>query len=92
MYDFANQAYTTLIITVIYGAAFTRVIVGDEPDFRLVNLRYFYVWFFSVSLLASTCWQTKNAALPELQNTQNEALRESEQLFRSLFEAMLRSN
>ncbi|MFN2269108.1 MAG: hypothetical protein ABR533_12600 [Desulfonatronovibrio sp.] len=27
MFDFANQAYTTLIITVIYGVLFTRVIV-----------------------------------------------------------------
>lgn len=38
MYDFGNQAYNTLIITVIYGVMFTRVIVGDEPDFRLGNL------------------------------------------------------
>ncbi|MFN2268393.1 MAG: MFS transporter [Desulfonatronovibrio sp.] len=38
MFDFANQAYTTLIITVIYGVLFTRVIVGDGPDFRLGNL------------------------------------------------------
>jgi MFS-type transporter involved in bile tolerance (Atg22 family) len=31
MFDFANQAYTTLIITVIFGVTFTRVIVGDGP-------------------------------------------------------------
>ncbi len=38
MFDFANQAYTLLIITVIYGDLFTRVIVGDAPDYRLGNL------------------------------------------------------
>ncbi|WP_088330502.1 MFS transporter [Lacimicrobium sp. SS2-24] len=38
MFDFANQAYTLLIITVIYGDLFTRVIVGDGPDYRLGNL------------------------------------------------------
>ena len=38
MFDFANQAYTLLIITVIYGDLFTRIIVGDAPDYRLGNL------------------------------------------------------
>lgn len=38
MYDFANQAYTLLIITVVFGDLFTRVIVGDAPDYRLGNL------------------------------------------------------
>lgn len=39
MFDFANQAYTLLIITVIYGDLFTRIIVGDaESDYRLGNL------------------------------------------------------
>ncbi len=38
MFDFANQGYTLLIITVIYGDLFTRVIVGDSPDYRLGNL------------------------------------------------------
>ncbi len=39
MFDFANQAYTLLIITVIYGDLFTRVIVGDGgDDYRLGNL------------------------------------------------------
>ncbi|MFO7727717.1 MAG: MFS transporter [Desulfonatronovibrio sp.] len=47
MFDFANQAYTTLIITVIFGVTFTRVIVGDGPDFKLGNL----LW--SLSLCAS---------------------------------------
>jgi MFS transporter, UMF1 family len=47
MFDLANQAYTTLIITVIFGVVFTRVIVGDGPDYRLGNL----LW--SVSLAVS---------------------------------------
>ncbi|MBK1734334.1 MFS transporter [Halorhodospira abdelmalekii] len=39
MFDFANQAYTLLIITVIYGDLFTRIIVGDGGgDYRLGNL------------------------------------------------------
>ncbi len=39
MFDFANQAYTLLIITVVYGDLFTRVIVGDAgDDYRLGNL------------------------------------------------------
>ncbi|WP_376695257.1 MFS transporter [Wenzhouxiangella sp. EGI_FJ10305] len=38
MFDFANQAYTLLIITVVFGDLFTRVIVGDGPDYRLGNL------------------------------------------------------
>lgn len=51
MFDFANQAYTLLIITVIFGDLFTRVIVGpsanDPADFKLGNL----LW--SVALSAS---------------------------------------
>ena len=38
MFDFANQAYTLLIITVVFGDLFTRVIVGDAPDYALGNL------------------------------------------------------
>jgi UMF1 family MFS transporter len=38
MFDFANQAYTLLIITVVFGDLFTRVIVGDGPEYRLGNL------------------------------------------------------
>lgn len=47
MFDFANQGYTLLIITVIFGDLFTRVIVGDAPDYRLGNL----LW--SLALAAS---------------------------------------
>jgi MFS transporter, UMF1 family len=46
MFDFANQAYTLLIITVIFGDLFTRVIVGDRgDDYRLGNL----LWSLSLS-------------------------------------------
>lgn len=39
MFDFANQAYTLLIITVIFPVLFTTVIVGDGgDDYRLGNL------------------------------------------------------
>lgn len=39
MFDFANQSYTLLIITVIFPVLFTTVIVGDSADdFRLGNL------------------------------------------------------
>jgi MFS transporter, UMF1 family len=54
MFDFANQAYTLLIITVIFGDLFTRVVVGDAPDYRLGNL----LWSISLStsyLLVVVC-------------------------------------
>ena len=38
MFDFANQAYTLLIITVVFGDLYSRIIVGDAPDYRLGNL------------------------------------------------------
>ena len=46
MFDFANQAYTLLIITVVFGDLFTRVIVGDSPDYRLGNL----LWSIALAL------------------------------------------
>ena len=51
MFDFANQAYTLLIITVIFGDLFTRVIVGDGPDFRLGNLLWSLALAFSYLLV-----------------------------------------
>lgn len=46
MFDFANQAYTLLIITVVFGDLFTRVIVGDaENAYRLGNL----LWSLSLA-------------------------------------------
>ena len=52
MYDFANQAYTLLIITVIFGDLFTRVIVGDGPDYRLGNLLWSIAIAFSCLAVA----------------------------------------
>lgn len=46
MFDFANQAYTLLIVTVVFGDLFTRVIVGDAPDYRLGNL----LWSVSLAI------------------------------------------
>ena len=46
MFDFANQAYTLLIITVVFGDLFTRVIVGDGPDYRLGN----FLWGLALSI------------------------------------------
>jgi MFS transporter, UMF1 family len=54
MFDFANQAYTLLIITVIFGDLFTRIVVGDGPDYRLGNL----LWSVALStsyLLVVAC-------------------------------------
>jgi MFS transporter, UMF1 family len=46
MFDFANQAYTLLIITVVFGDLFTRVIVGNEGgDYRLGN----FLWSLALS-------------------------------------------
>lgn len=47
MFDFANQGYTLLIVTVIFGDLFTRVIVGDaHNDYRLGN----FLWSLALSL------------------------------------------
>lgn len=51
MFDFANQAYTLLIITVVFGDLFTRVIVGDAPDFRLGNLLWSVALTISYALV-----------------------------------------
>ncbi|MFG6665906.1 MFS transporter [Halomonas sp. HNIBRBA4712] len=46
MFDFANQAYTLLIITVVFGELFTTVIVGDQDDgFRLAN----FLWSLALA-------------------------------------------
>lgn len=47
MFDFANQAYTLLIITVIFPVLFTTVIVGDaDQNYRLGNL----LWSIALGL------------------------------------------
>jgi len=46
MFDFANSAYTTVIITVVFCIIFPRIIVGDSPEYRLGNL----LWSTSLSM------------------------------------------
>ncbi|QFU03052.1 Vacuole effluxer Atg22 like protein [Halomonas sp. THAF5a] len=47
MFDFAGQAYTLLIITVVFGELFTTVIVGDRGDgYRLAN----FLWSLALAL------------------------------------------
>lgn len=46
MFDFANSVYTLLIVTVVFGDLFTRVIVGDRgDDYRYGNL----LWSLSLA-------------------------------------------
>ncbi|MBB3192379.1 MFS transporter [Halomonas cerina] len=47
MFDFANQAYTLLIITVVFGELFTTVIVGERGgDYRLAN----FLWSLALAV------------------------------------------
>ncbi|MFW7380090.1 MAG: MFS transporter [Oligoflexus sp.] len=46
MFDFANQAYTLLIITVVFAVVFPRMIVGDGPDYRLGN----FLWSLALGI------------------------------------------
>jgi len=59
MFDFANQAYTLLIITVVFGDLFTRVIVGDaHQDYRLGNLLWsvaLAVSYLAVVIVGPVC-------------------------------------
>jgi MFS transporter, UMF1 family len=62
MFDFANQSYTLLIITVVFGDLFTRVIVGDAPDYRLGN----FLWSLALStsyLMAAVCAPVAGAVM-----------------------------
>ncbi|MFN3842134.1 MAG: MFS transporter [Rehaibacterium terrae] len=62
MFDFANQAYTLLIITVVFGDLFTRIVVGDAPDYRLGNL----LWSLSLAtsyLLVVVCAPVAGAVM-----------------------------
>jgi MFS transporter, UMF1 family len=55
MFDFANQAYTLLIITVIFGDLFTTVIVGErDGSFRLGNLLWSVALAISYGLVVLT--------------------------------------
>ena len=54
MFDFANQAYTLLIITVIFGDVYTRLIVADAPDYRIGNLMWSLALCLSYLLVVLT--------------------------------------
>lgn len=54
MFDFANQAYTLLIITVIFGDLYTRIVVGDSPDYRLGNLLWSLALCLSYAIVVVT--------------------------------------
>lgn len=55
MFDFANQAYTLLIITVIFPVLFTTVIVGDaDNEYRMGNLLWSVALAISYLLVVFT--------------------------------------
>ncbi len=54
MFDFANQAYTLLIITVIFGDVYTRLIVADTPDYRMGNFMWSLALCVSYALVVLT--------------------------------------
>lgn len=54
MFDFANQAYTLLIITVIFGDLYTRLVVADAPDYRIGNLMWSLALCLSYLLVVLT--------------------------------------
>ena len=46
MFDFANSSYTTVIITVAFANVFTKVIVGDAPDYKEGN----FLWSLALTI------------------------------------------
>ena len=52
MYDFANSAFTTLIVTFIYAAYFTKAIAPNEIDGTILWLRGVTVSALAVALLS----------------------------------------
>lgn len=54
MFDFASQAYTLLIITVVFGDVYTRIVVGDAPDYRLGNLLWSLALCLSYALVVAS--------------------------------------
>ncbi|HEY7907008.1 MAG TPA: MFS transporter [Wenzhouxiangella sp.] len=58
MFDFANQAYTLLIITVVFGDVFTRLIVGPDAgqvdQYRHGNLLWSVALALSYALVVVT--------------------------------------
>lgn len=54
MFDFANQAYTLLIISVIFGDLYVRIIVDGSPDHRLGNLLWSAALCLSYAIVVIT--------------------------------------
>lgn len=54
MFDFANQAYTLLILTVVFGDVYTRIVVGDAPDYRHGNLLWSLALCLSYALVVAS--------------------------------------
>ena len=54
MFDFANSSYTTVIVTVVFSVVFTRLVVGDGPDYRLGNLWWSVALSVSYGLVVLT--------------------------------------
>ena len=54
MFDFANSAYTTVIVTVVYSIIFPKLIVGDGPEYRQGNLYWSIALSLSYALVVLT--------------------------------------
>ena len=52
LYDFANQPFTTIIVTFVYGAFFTSVIASDEKTGTLLWTNGIAITAIVVSLLS----------------------------------------
>ncbi len=50
MYDFANSAFTTLIVTFIFSAYFVQVIAGDEVRGTVIWTRAVNISAIAVAL------------------------------------------
>ena len=52
LYDFANQPFTTIIVTFVYGAFFTKYIVADEHTGTLLWSSAIAITAIVVSILS----------------------------------------
>ncbi len=52
MYDFANSAFTTLVVTFIYGTYFTKAIAPDEITGTVLWSRGVTITALAVALLS----------------------------------------
>jgi UMF1 family MFS transporter len=54
MFDFANSSYTTVIVTVVFGVIFSRLVVGDGPEYREGDLLWGVALAVSYGLVVLT--------------------------------------